>query len=117
MKILDIFFIIVVFVIGIGGVLYSLKGEKGTDVVIKAPDGEYRYPLGQNREFHINGLSGGMDIEIKHGEIRVKESSCPHQLCKKRGWIHKVGENIICIPNQILIRIDGEKNTIDAVTE
>ena len=55
-------------------------------------------------------------IQIKDGEVCVTKSSCPDQLCVKNSHIKKEGESIICLPNQVIVKISGEKE-IDGVTQ
>lgn len=55
-------------------------------------------------------------IQIKDGEVCVAKSSCPDQLCVKNSHIKKEGESIICLPNQVIVKISGEKE-IDGVTQ
>jgi len=56
-------------------------------------------------------------LEYKIGAIRVAEAHCPGKDCTRIGWISKVGEQIICLPNRIIITITGEDAaSFDAVT-
>ncbi len=47
-------------------------------------------------------------IEVNEGKIRVKEASCPEQICVHTGWISQAGQIIVCIPNHLLIQIEGQ---------
>lgn len=52
-------------------------------------------------------------IEIGDNKLRVIEADCPDELDVKKGWISNVGENIVCLPNKLVIEIKGRKKTTD----
>ena len=47
-------------------------------------------------------------VEIGDEEVRVIEASCPDKIDVKQGYISKIGESIICLPNRMVIEIKGE---------
>jgi len=51
---------------------------------------------------------GKMDIEVKEGQIRISNSSCPHKICVNTGWISEPGRTIICVPNKVLVEMKGK---------
>lgn len=74
------------------------------------------YPVNQNNTFEVNGKKGLVKIEIKNHSVSVRESSCPHQLCIRQGSISKAQNQIVCIPNHILITISAQKDIgLDAI--
>lgn len=46
-------------------------------------------------------------IEIGDERIRVIEADCPDEIDIKQGYISKIGETIICLPNRMVIEIKG----------
>ena len=52
-------------------------------------------------------------IEIGDKEVRVIEADCPDQLDVKQGYISKVGEVIVCLPNRLVIEIKGIEDERD----
>jgi hypothetical protein len=69
----------------------------------------------KNSAFIVHGRLGASTVEVAGKRIRMKEASCPEHLCVRQGWIEKPGESIICIPGEIVIRIEGAA-PVDAVT-
>ncbi len=57
-------------------------------------------------------------VEIKNKKVHVKYSNCPHQICVHTGWIDKPYQQIVCVPNKVLIEIKakGPHKNFDAVT-
>jgi hypothetical protein len=52
---------------------------------------------------------------VEGKRIRMKEANCPDKICVRQGWIEKPGDSIVCIPGEIIIRIEGAA-PLDAVT-
>lgn len=46
-------------------------------------------------------------IEIGDNEIRVIEADCPDKIDVKQGYISRIGETIVCLPNKMVIEIKG----------
>ena len=52
-------------------------------------------------------------IEVKNGRVRMVEMSkelCPNNICSDTGWIDKTYQSIVCLPNRIIVTIDGGKS-------
>src|SRR5690625_132458 len=63
------------------------------------------------KEFPIETEYGYNLVEIGDEKVRVTEASCPDKLDVKQGYISRVGETIVCLPNKLVIEIKGiEKN-------
>jgi len=84
-------------------------GGKGARVVAER-DGEVIFvaPLDQPRRFELSGPLGTTRVEIADGAVRVLSSPCPHQVCVGMGAVDRAGELLACVPNHLLIRIEGE---------
>jgi len=73
--------------------------------------------LRMDKKINIEGEKGEVVIEIKEGRVRVVESSCFQKICVNIGWINKPGQNIVCLPNKVLVTIEGKESPkIDAVS-
>jgi len=64
--------------------------------------------LSENQNISVEGPVGKTLIRIKDNKVRVTYSDCPEKICEKTGWISNVGEIIVCVPNKVIITIDGE---------
>lgn len=64
----------------------------------------------------VEGPLGATRIEVRGGRVRVLSSPCPRQACRHGGWIGAAGELLVCLPNEIVIRIPGQRaGATDAV--
>ena len=65
--------------------------------------------------FALEGADGWSNtIQVEPGRIRVREASCPDQICVEQGWISDGTVPIVCLPNRLIIEIVGGGETLDA---
>ena len=91
--------------------------QTGTDAVVtvRTADGDEIYPLHKNGVFSLNG--GTNTLVIENGEAWVSEADCPDKICMGMGKISKNGEFIACLPNQVIIVVEGgEESPVDGRT-
>jgi len=103
--------------LSVGAILYarSQYGES-TNVAIQAEGRSLLYSLDENRTLTFDGPLGQTIVVIEDRRVRVTEDPGPLQICVQDGWIDRAGEWLICLPNQVFIRIEGsqEESDIDA---
>ena len=63
-------------------------------------------PLGQDTVFQIAGDYMNT-VEVRDGSVAITASDCPGSDCVHSGWIHSRGRSIVCLPNQVEVRIVG----------
>jgi len=74
--------------------------------------------LNTSQEVTVNGSIGKIVIKIDQGTARVIHSDCPEKICVKTGKIHRVGEMIVCVPNKVVVKINGKRNNqFDVITQ
>ena len=91
--------------------------ETGTNAVVtvRTADGDEVYPLSKDGVFSLNG--GTNTLVIENGEAWVSEANCPDKVCMGMGKISKNGEFIACLPNQVIIVVEGgEESPVDGRT-
>ena len=98
-------------VIESGGELFAeYPLSEDTEIIVPAPSGvKYADPKAppagaddectQYRYFNIVRISGG--------EVSVSAASCRNQVCAGHGGISKTGESIVCLPNRLVVTIEG----------
>ena len=92
-------------------------GEQASVLVITAPSGEYRYALDKNVSAAIGGALGDSVIAIENGRARFIDSPCDNKLCVLHAPLSDSGHWSACLPNQIMLRIEGNSDqAIDVFT-
>lgn len=69
--------------------LSSFKGEKTLD---------------------IQTSHGTNKVLVKDGSIHIIDADCSDKLCVRQGTISKVGETLVCLPNELIIEIKGDES-------
>ena len=122
MKKKDIILIIVLLVISIGGLLaYQLFGKlldvDQAEVVVIMHGEEYgRYPLDENQEIVIKATHGNSILRIQDGKAKMISAGCPDQVCVEHAAISMGYDNIVCIPNEINVKIEGgQEGELDSI--
>ena len=117
----EIILIVVVLLLAVGYFAYTkLKPEKkGAEVVVSVFGEEYaRFPLNEDREFVISYLKNSNVLVIENGYAYIREASCPDGLCVHQGKINKDGQLLVCLPNQVVVQIEGpEESGVDSVVK
>lgn len=60
------------------------------------------------KNYTVDGTLGKIVLEVEYGKIRVIEEESPKHLCSRQGWVSKVGDTIICLPNEVMITLSGK---------
>lgn len=67
---------------------------------------------------HISGVLGPLVVVTDgKGSIRVTEATCPDQICVHTVPAQSPGDQIICVPNHMVITVKGKGTGIDALAQ
>ncbi|UZQ48927.1 NusG domain II-containing protein [Clostridium kluyveri] len=127
LKILDKIVIIVLLILSIlpTGIVMLVKSNKGnSNIVIKVDNKVAKnIPLNKtskSKTYKFEFKSNIGYLEVKDGKVRMLEMDneiCPNAICSDTGWIDKGYQSIVCLPNNIIVTIEGSKDdVIDAQT-
>lgn len=70
--------------------------------------------------FSIEATNGLVTIEAKEGKVRVIEETSRRNICSIQGWSDSTIEPIVCLPNELYIKIESkevEDNEVDVVIQ
>ena len=110
----DIFLIAILAVIPVCMLTFNaVSAMKYTEtrLVILKDGGIYgTYPLTEDRTIEI----GDTNIcEIHGGEVKMTHADCPDQICVHSFPISRFGGPIVCLPNKIILSIEGAEESKD----
>lgn len=104
LLLLGIFVLVAVLALG-----YGLTRREGTYVAVLQQGTELaRYSLAQDRQIPI-GESNLLVIE--DGKARMLRANCPDQICVEHRPVSKVGQTIVCLPNQIVVKVVADNQS------
>lgn len=105
----------------IGGALSYLafSGSSTGDLVVVKVNGEIygKYSLSKDRTITVNRNGHMNKITIKGGKVQVSKSSCKNQICVKQGSISTTHQSIVCIPNRVVVSIEGKDGEYDVISQ
>lgn len=102
-------------------IIFLLKGSSvGTTVVVSVDGEEYgRYSLLKEQVVQIGDTN---TLVIHNHEADMLFAECPDQICVKHTPISGTDENIICLPNRVVVTIEdiygkNQEAELDAVVK
>ena len=106
----DIILALMMILLGIAGYGVIRMGQKkGSQVVIYVDQKEIgRYDLDTDTTKEIQTAKGTNTLVIENGMAYVTDADCPDQVCIRMGKISKTGENIVCLPHKLVVRLEGD---------
>ena len=85
-----------------------LADRKKAQEAVVTVDGEVygTYSLAKDQTIEIQD---GNRLRIQNGQAKMEWADCPDQLCVHQKAISRTGESIICLPNQVVVSVQGSK--------
>lgn len=100
----------------VGLSLRLAQGGGEAQVRIDGAEESWIYPLDADVEVEVLGPLGETHVHIHDGAVYVSESPCNQKICIAAGSISSPGTFIACLPNQVLVRIEGvEQEGLDGL--
>ena len=117
----DVILLIILVIAGLASTVYVAASKSNGDTVIVEQYGNLygKYSLFENKEIDVpafDSISSDVHISIKDGSVKVTKSGCHNQICVRHAAISSTGESIICLPNRVVVKIEGKGGGYDAVT-
>lgn len=96
--------------------LWSGPGNAGSQATVWIA-GEQRRVLALDRPqtLRVEGRLGVSIIEVRDGRVRVASSPGRQKLCVEMGWLSRGGESAVCLPNQVVVRVESPDPRFDTV--
>ena len=84
-----------------------LKPGNSTQVLIEGYGARWVFPLDAEETIAVPGPLGNTIVRIQGGHAWVESSPCDNQICVAAGRLHRHGEFAACLPNMVLVMIEG----------
>lgn len=106
MKKRDVIFALLLILVFVSVFLFIRGGDKGTYITVSV-DGviEGSYILTENEQ--VINIGDGNVLTIINNEAYMSYANCPDGICIKKGKVSESGEDIICMPNRVIVRVEG----------
>jgi len=88
--------------------LGARSSEEGAIAIVTLGNEECaRVSLAHDARIPLHGRLGPIDLEVREGAVAVVQSDCPNHLCVAMGWKRREGDLLACVPNELIVRIEG----------
>ena len=77
----------------------------GSYFTVITPDGSRTYSLSDSTAFEVKSRGITLTVHVSGGQVSVTGSDCPDKVCISTGKISRVGQSIVCIPAEVVIKI------------
>ena len=95
--------------------LLLLTQRAGARVVVSSDDQiVFVAPLDKDQRVELDGPLGITVLQIENGGARVISSPCTQKICIHMGEARHTGDLLACVPNQLVIWIEGDSDGEDA---
>ncbi len=82
---------------GVVGVYHH--GELIRKIHLDTVTAPYTFTVGDEVAYNV--------VAVERGRICVSEASCPDHVCINTGWISDGAIPIVCLPNELVIKVEG----------
>lgn len=66
-----------------------------------------RIDMSLDANYTVDGTLGEVLIEVLDQKIRIEKETSPYHLCSIQGWVEYANVPIVCLPNHIVVMIEG----------
>ena len=85
-------------------------------VKVTAKSYQEYFQLDEDRTIYVEGPLGITTLIIKDEEVWVEDSPCREKICIKMGKISRAKEQLVCVPNRVVVELGGEKGNVDGIS-
>lgn len=78
----------------------SVDGKVVYEIPLNSVSAPYEIPIIQNGHSNV--------VLVENGKISMKSADCPDGLCIRQGSISSTAYPIVCLPNKVIIKIEGD---------
>ena len=113
-------FVLLAAILAVGAIVFVLNTvfqEAGSVVKVVSGREVYGvYNLRETREIKIEDNGRINVIVIANNKAEMQHANCPGGDCMGQQAISMAGQSIVCLPNKILLMIEGGGDKLDSVT-
>lgn len=94
--------------------VYSARPENRV-VTVRSDTALLRYSEDSGDIVNAEGPLGITTVEVRGGRARILSSPCANQSCVRQGEVALPGQFAACLPNHVMVAIEGSDAALDAV--
>jgi hypothetical protein len=83
---------------------------------VTTPEGTRSYELDRDRTIRAEGPLGVTTVVVQGGEAWIQDSPCREKICVRMGRLRRQGEQAVCLPNRVIVELEGSRPQVDGVS-
>ena len=87
---------------------YGASTDGASAIVVDGDGNEYTLPLDEDTTLEVTTGLGTNIIVVEDGCVWVEEADCPNHDCMEQGKVSSAGQQIVCLPHELVITISDE---------
>ncbi len=95
--------VVIVLITAIALGAYFIYRVPPATVTVSAPDYNREFSLDDDKTVVLEHLV----IHIRSGKVWVTDADCADKTCEHTGKIGRAGQSIVCLPNSVVVTING----------
>ncbi|MCR5781957.1 MAG: NusG domain II-containing protein [Clostridia bacterium] len=111
----DVLLILLLLAVAAAAWFLPRAGRDGAVAVVSVAGEEYTRIVLSEAESTICFSVNGVWIKISTDGAMITDSDCPDKTCVKTGKISSPGEAAVCVPNKVIVYIEGRDSDVDGV--
>jgi len=100
-------FLLALCLTGFSFISIYVKPQNNSQVIIEGRSQKWIFPLEAEETVNVQGPIGTTVVRIHENHVWVESSPCGNKLCIGAGHLHNNGEFAACLPNNVLVVIEG----------
>ena len=84
-------------------------------VEVVSAAGSRRLDVRADGDYPIQGPAGETLVRIRDGTVWIAAAPCRQRACQKMGPLRSGWGSLVCVPNQVVLRFSGERESVDGV--
>jgi hypothetical protein len=93
-----------------------VKQPGASRVLIRGQGSQWYFPVDAEETVVVNGPLGDTVIKIHENRAWVESSPCENKTCVAAGAVFRQGQWASCLPNKVLLVIEGADDDVDTVS-
>lgn len=92
------------------------SNEDSSFISVKIDKKNYIYPIEEDRTLKFQSIIGETTIVINDKKAAIIDSPCKNKTCVEMGNIYKPGQSSACLPNRVMVTVEGEDREVDIIS-
>jgi len=111
-----VIFLLALGLTGVSVFTIYVKPRNIPQVLIEGHNQRWIFPLDAEETVNVQGPAGTTVVRIHGNQAWVESSPCGNKICIGAGHLRKNGEFAACLPNNVLIVVEGNNASEDVDT-